>query len=768
MLRKYRNVGLRRDFNLRDLKDKEKSLNNILDDLAFSGETFDSNDLFIGIKSEETSLGKTNITFEDLSALVGTTKRTINDFGSFETLKPIVTIKDEIQNFKLISGEIPWIAGGQGLLAKFIPSNAINVGTKSSTGDTIYGDSDDIIGPVYFWNSGAFYIEGPLDFSFQDNRGMIQWEGYYSPGPQNNNNDINLLTNGLFIAEIADQYTDIGWKTIKSFYDEERKIDLDVPVTSNNDVSSIVLSEENFKYVCENDKVLKINEGDINEVDFSNNEVFITIIDTDTETNTITFSEPLNYSNNINSITLYFETFNSIDDFASVRFRLPKMPIGEKMKVRFTSWWNKESTETKYIDYNHTYNGGHRIPYPFFYTNFLEDFQFNKESINFFYNNHIQPKNTKTNADIKVNNSLEVDYNPPLSIDEKVSGPGYLTHAGFGRFVSDIEIFENSKFAKGDYILVDNGLDKYVFQIEQILDTNEVFVEIEEGYGNIPNFANNEFYVIKSEGIVGIYETIDQFNSGNFNVFNIDSSKFSYKDIRNDQLIGTFGEENFLRIFSSEITLTNTLIKVDDFQQESSNTASNISSDGVVFVYESKGLNDQSKDAFCRGVIGKLLKKSVNEGDYILKLSDVNDLKRNMVVQFNDAFKENAQITSVNEVTNEVTISSFVKPGKIIPVDSTITFVPLSNSKDSDGNFVNKENCILPLNIAPPFVSTSSGLQTPEDAKRLRIGNTLSFESLILSIDANNIFEIQDFNSFETNEELQFSYDGQLFRFLIK
>lgn len=779
MLRKYRSIGLRRDFNLNDVENKTKSLDNLLDNLAFPNETFDSNDLFIVLEKENESISDTEVTTEDISNFAGTTKTfskqieiSNNEFISVqENIEPLVTLKDQINNFKLTTGEIPWIQGGDGLKATIIPIELLNATSKSTNGDTIYNKSgpqnllDEIIGPEYFWNSGSFYFNGNIENNFQNENGIIQWEGFYSPGVSKIDNLFEVYTNGFFIAEIREE-DETNYKVIKNFYDETRTLDLETSISSNGSLQTLFVGDE-IIYVGKNDVLIKVNDGEADELDLSNNETQITITDINLTEKTITLSESLDFNGDIETLTFNFETSGDFSQYLNLEFNLPTLPLGKKIAVRFTSWWTRESIETKFVNFNHNYNSGIYIPHTFFYTNFLNDDDFGKESINYFFNNHLQPKKQKTNKSIKIDNSVYINYDPPLQTNEKYIGSTLITHNGYGNFTSSTNIFSEENVQRGDYILVIDGNEYYVYQISEIYNSKEIFVELKANtnYSSIPDFQDNEAYVLKNNGLIGIFQSID--STGPVLMYNIDPYYFDLENVRVDNLMSTFDVDNFVRITSTSEFTDGIIAEYDDFQFENSNTASVMPVDGIVFIYHDKGLIDDSKKEFCKGVVGKTLLNDLSPGDFELELSDVNGLFVNMYVQFQDKFSPTTQIASINTSENKVQLNLSLASGVTIDGSSTITFVPPSVAFDGSGNIVNKENCVIPLDLSPPFQSTAEGLKTVGGGNGIEVANTLSLESLTLVLDSNNITELTSFSNNDFNEFLEFSSANNTYRFLI-
>ena len=198
---KYITLGLRRDLNLADLADKTAALDSLLDNLVNDGgpgETFTSADLdaLRGVQNLNLPIDK----LRDIAGLtVKSTTLTVGSNGvTVETTNPVeptIRIKDRIENVKSITGDIPGIRGGLGLLARFISSSNWNTGTQTSIGSTIFNQTSDQETEV-FWAGGYFSFSGSIDRTFGDQYGGIQWTGFFAPSINDTTPEITFITTG--------------------------------------------------------------------------------------------------------------------------------------------------------------------------------------------------------------------------------------------------------------------------------------------------------------------------------------------------------------------------------------------------------------------------------------------------------------------------------------------------------------------------------------------------------------------------------------------
>ena len=141
MTSKYIKFGLRADKNLADLESATQSLANVLDNNSSaldengnpSGFTVQDISSIIGLRN--TGLADfTNADGQstDLANLNGTVVSFTNLLGSNQVVEPLVTLQDNISNFKSVLGNPPWINGGDGLVCNFVGSDRINSNTLTS------------------------------------------------------------------------------------------------------------------------------------------------------------------------------------------------------------------------------------------------------------------------------------------------------------------------------------------------------------------------------------------------------------------------------------------------------------------------------------------------------------------------------------------------------------------------------------------------------------------------------------------------------------
>lgn len=734
MLKKYRKFGLRRDFNLSDLPDPKISLTNILNDLAFPNETYDVDDLFIALKGENSSLSTTNVQLEDFTELGTYPNAFLTQF------EPLITIKDTIDNFKVFSGEDGWISGGDGLKAIFIPEENISnndIITKNSTGDDLFNNSDDIIGPEYFWSDGSFIFNGFIKRDFNTQNGMIQWEGYFSPGQALIKNEISVSFNGLFLAEQNITDTENGWETLTSIYSPQREITFD---SANTETTNIIEIGNELKYVGINDELIEINGNPTQDT---------TIIDFNIDSQTITLSDSITINSGTN--TLKFSYTPSPLTNLITEFRIKETFLGDKIKIRFTVWWddinftiNQNEEPIKIVQFDTNYRAGFRIPFHFFYSQ-LNESAAKTDTIEYYYNNHLSYAKSKTKSNITSNEIVKIDYQPPLLVDEKYYGQLNVSYEGKRKFTVTSGSLP-SDLKRGDYIVLELTSDYAVFQISKIKNTKEFFVE----ESNVTEGSEFTCHFFDVSGLVGIYERVPIGTSSLEGFSLIAPDLFDIFLVQKDQLIFAISQTSTSRLKSSTTSINTGVFTID------STDSFGASIGELVAIYQDAGLRDQSQIENCRDVIGKVLVQPVSANDDIIFLNDVNEIdisSDKLYVQFSTAFEDGTEIIGVNSSNNSIEI--FPPAKENINQDYTITISPTTE---------NREYCVLPLNTAPPFTGTETGLKTVDGLEILSC-NILNFENLTLKETTSE--EITN-SEFDYSETLDFQFEANNFSFLIK
>jgi len=708
---KYVNFGFRRDKNLSDSTSGRNVLANILDNLAISqNESFVPEDIYVinGLKG-------TNITTNDFTQLANTHELVYDtDIQSIISARPHVTLNDRIANYKVFTGDPVYGPGGTGLEAIAIPqSNIVNSIDNTTNGDTIFTDDDNVVEPFVFWDDGIFNFSNYIYPTFVDQKGMLQWNGYFTPNFATINNSIEVSTTGFVLIEENREDTVDGWVTKLFLYEKEHQISLDVPSEITTNVIDLG-----------DDFIFAFVGQTINE--FPN--VIITNINPDN--NTIILDQDITLFAGINLLTL---NSNIGEDDLRSTFRLLSLSKNEKIRIRITVWWPDDLPSGQFynnrtIRFDYLGNtGGNSAPFPYFSTTSENaDFSNSPEKIELFIDSRLSGTNDYTEDDFFVANKLLITYQPPLLMSEKVIYENKTTASYYGRkhVIAPSDIFSTCK--EGDWLLVSDESDQNAkaYKIEEIRSQSSVFLKEEiDLIGPYPQEFS--FRVVKNSGLVGIYyqqtnsvfSLIDNFSSENVN--------FSLDDLRSDHIFcfaSVFEGVNtdFYRL--NNINYSTGAYEYQNFQSLPDNLSGLY---GLVFVYSDKGLEDRSKEAFCQGVLSKELTQIASSGTNILSVTNTTGLELDDYVQLSGFIENGTQIDSLDEINNTVTLKNSTTPiiTSDIPNGTTITVSPDS---------VNREQCSVVLNTAPPFEGTDTGLKTQSSSSGVW-ANEIKYDNMNLT-----------------------------------
>lgn len=131
---------------------------------------------------------------------------------------------------------------------------------------------------------------------------------------------------------------------------------------------------------------------------------------------------------------------------------------------------------------------------------------------------------------------------------------------------------------------------------------------------------------------------------------------------------------------------------------------------GWYFIYSSTGITDSSKIDFCRGVIGQKTVATVPVNSTQIELNSIVGIQPGQYVQFDTGIVPGTIVGAINGNIVDLVDPFSSGPAPTIgeiPIEAYVTFVPSSYGPD-----INRESCVLPLDVSPPFIGTETGLDT--------------------------------------------------------
>jgi hypothetical protein len=679
--RKYKSFGVRRTNNLSDIENPIQGLNNLLNDLP--GVDPDSDITFI---SEDLNairgLKDTNIESDSFTQLAQTAPRTtvidaegnviLDDQGNtIQTIvDPLIRLEDRFRQFRTITENPPVFASGQGPNAFFIPSTLIPTFTKTTKiqdqlaanlSNPLVQTSDD------FWILGEFAISNRFRPDFPDSFGGILWEGFYIPNPSTSTHTFIYSTSGLFHAEY-DRFANGNWQVLKSIYAQKRSVL--VQTTASNSLT-IQLQEGETKYV---------SVGDFLDTDSE-------AIVTDISGNTVTFEKEV-----------------SVTAGQSIIF---DMPIGEEttrgeyiineildrgeipqIKIRILWWFPTAGTYTPKLKYLANRIVG-RTYFDYFFMNQTSASPTAAPgSIRQLLESAVTPSQEVMGSSgnyrqFKTSNSTETIYVPKSALSQITKGSASIAFKQGNR--SATGNFSSSDI--GNIVVPTNPADLNTvvpkdIRIKDLLGSN---------IAATARIVNKQWPAARTAYSVQFIDhngIIDYFvASSSTNVVTVSSTA----KLRVGMLCITAatGVNDFVRITQ--------IISGTQFR-----TSANLNlTNQYVFIYANSGIIDRSLDVFCVGVFGQALASAASSGSNTLQLVSATGVSNGQVVQFGSSIPTGTTVTNVSGTT--ITLSANIVT--TISQGETVVFAP-------SGTSVNKEICVLPLDLSPPFIGIDVGLST--------------------------------------------------------
>ena len=436
---------------------------------------------------EEDPIGQS----KDFIQLAAITEKYLRSADNTSLLvQPRVTLQDQIDNFKSILGSPPNIGGGDGPVAYMVPIERVNtaipadVTGKSSQnsaatlGTNIFSTAIDptiplSVGPIDFWNQGKWILEGQIHPSFSDEYGLIQWTGYLGQKFSQ-----RVITNGFYIVEedkvsTSDLETENNWVTKASVVSESITINTDYANVPDAIEGIIVdVSDAEAKSLAEGMTVTFSGESAavIDEFIYSSDTGLVTGVRT---TGTLTTS-PI-----VNTDVVFSWESGSDTQIKSRTINFSEVPVGEKVRVRYTVFWKKfenRTLGTKLLDVDSLQDRG-SIYFVDLYSQYLKQ-QFGEHSYEYFKENRVSSLNPLSANSLRVDNVLFGNYDPPKTnaavyrtsnvINSDPARPGP---------VRQFEALDNQgKISVTEGFLQERGATTAAGKAEQIFGTTDQFV----------------------------------------------------------------------------------------------------------------------------------------------------------------------------------------------------------------------------------------------------------------------------------------------------
>lgn len=680
--RKYRSFGVRRSKNLSDINDPVQALNNLLDDLpgvdVEAGVTFVSDDLdpIRGLKD-------TNITQDSFTQLAQTAPTTslIDQQGQIVLdsngnpinvlVSPLVRLQDRINQFRLVTETNPVFTSGLGPNAFFIPSYLLpsTFGKASKINDELEANlsDQDVQKSTDFWVQGEFVISDRFRANFPDSYGGILWEGFVLQDPGFASTNYNYITSGLFHVEY-DRFNNGDWTVLKSIYSKKREVVVDTTVSNS---TTITLQQGETVYISIGDFIDGNQQNTINDI----------------SGDTITLDEPISVTA---GDTLIFDMLLG-EDTTSGSYSIPDIiDRGETPQIKKRIfWWFPDITgyepALKYLR-NRNF-GGFTYNYVFFNQEPASPTPSNG-SVRELIQSAITPSqeimgDSSSYRQFGSRSSVETTYIPKSSFTQ-------ITKA-----TTNISFRENNSSVTGTFsatelgnIIIPNNPNDFDLVIPKNIRIKDLFGFSVASSTRIVSEAWPESRTDYPVTIIDHNGLIDYFvGSSTSDIVTVSDTS----ELRAGLLCvtSTTGTSDFVRITE--------VISATEFRTSAELNLSN----QYIFIYSNAGIIDRSLDVFCVGVLGQILATTSSAGTNTLELQSVTGVQVGQIVQFGDSVPSGTTVTNIDGTT--ITLSANLS--QTINQDETIVFAPSNTT-------VNKEICILPLDLSPPFIGVDTGLDT--------------------------------------------------------
>ena len=183
----YKRVGIRRDRNFSDLSNPTAGLENLLDTLVdVSGTQFLSTDL-AAIKN----IFARGLSNSEYLRIAGSSVKFTTQGGITASFNPRITYQNRLDKIQIFSGT-PRLNGGDGLTAKYYQNDQIifdghsnfqyNVDPNTTAANVFKdGTEEGVIDDDNFWEAGNFEYTGNVHPQSAKVNTGVKWEGYFIP-----------------------------------------------------------------------------------------------------------------------------------------------------------------------------------------------------------------------------------------------------------------------------------------------------------------------------------------------------------------------------------------------------------------------------------------------------------------------------------------------------------------------------------------------------------------------------------------------------------
>jgi len=767
----YKRIGIRRDRNFSDLSNPTAGLENLLDtlvdDSAFS---FLSTDL-AAIKNIF-ARGLSNDNYLNIAG--SAVKFTTPDGKGYASFNPRITYQNRLDKVQIFSG-IPRLAGGDGLTAKYYQNDQItfdehsdfqyNVDPNTTSANVFKDETDEgEIEDDTFWEAGNFEYTGNVHPQSAKVNTGVKWEGYFIPTITGKVN-FNTSSTGYFTVD----FQQVGYEENNNSqiissgigtYTEHARIGISTSISgiSSTGSNSLIISG-----AANLEKMNTIGVG-------------MTVVHSSIATNTkiegfdktsgvISLEPPAGTDSAVTApISNVSMTFNRVlGDNVSHRFTSQVLIAFQRYRIRYR-YFNHKNFDSKDIErsINMDYNQANQTTTTDLrYTSlFPLDYNFTdsaKGDFNRYFDNSVRfggtnvfsspiglGSRTDSSKYVKVKSTSKVDVTYKVKqvlgsdTGSKITGiTRRQTSCGIGSGNAVITIPLTTDIEIGNYVF-GTGIPDEARVIDITINQFVIIDKFATASGSPTlTFINHRGFVKKVvvNANVSSNNTIIA-NTSTPLLASSPSEETTHIDVQKDMVVIGDG------INAIQITGVTGPTGSDG---GSLTLASNInaSQNDVIFIYQSRGLKDNSLITFCDKLsatpdVQCLIATSAVSSGKVIPVQTFGAINTGNATNWNVQgfnFSSGTTIASINTGTNEITLNNNIDK----PIVSGTQFTATTFGDD-------RQLCCPPTDTSPPFSATEEGLNTTVDGSgnperpNLRFENgNLVFDQLTIQNNGSNI-----------------------------
>ena len=781
----YKRVGIRRDRNFSDLSNPTAGLENLLDTLVdVSGTQFLSTDL-AAIKN----IFARGLTNGGYLKIAGSAVKFTTQDGVTASFNPRITYQNRLDKIQIFSGT-PRLNGGNGLTAKYYQNDQITFNTHAdfnynvdpnTTAANVFKDetSEGEIEDDNFWEAGNFNYTGNVHPQSAKVNTGVKWEGYFIPTITGTVN-FNTSSTGYFTVDFN-----------KEGYDEDNdknqtSASISAVGAGNTYTGHVRIGLSRVISGISSTGSNQITISGASEIEKMNNiGIGMTVVHSNIATNTVI--DTFNKTTGVINLTPPAGTASAVTAPISNQSMTFKRDLGTSVSHSFTT-----QVLIAYQKY--------RIRYRYFnHKNF--DSKDIERNIDMNYNQNNQA--SSTNLRYTTLFPLDYDFSDSAKGDFNLYFDNSVRFGGTNIFSSPIGLGSRSDSSKYVKLKSTSKLD-VTYKVKQVLGSDtaskttgitrrqltcnttngssvipmSLTTDIEVGnyvFGTgIPDNARvidytiNQFIIIDQPATATGSNTLTFINHRGFvkrvivnaNVSNnktiiansstplkstSPSEETTHTDVQKDMVVIGNG--------INAVQITDVTGPSGDGGSLTLKDNVSASQNDVVYIYQSRGLKDNSLITFCDKLstsptVQCLIATSAVLSGNVIPVTTFGAITEGNATNWNVQgfnFKKDpttgesiTTITSIDTTAGTITLNHNIEK----PIVSGTQFTATTNSDD-------RQLCCPPTDTSPPFTATEEGLNTNiNERPTLRFENgNLVFDQLTIQ---NNGSNVQDDDAYAT------------------